>query len=107
LSLGILIGTALLFATLKFLPSTSMWGRLVLDAEVSGRATSSPDADSQAAVSTGVEGVVVSPLRPTGTIEIAGRRYEARSEVGELAAGARIRVVRRSDFGLIVEGIET
>lgn len=106
LSLGFLIGLAMLAVVLKFLPSTSMWGRLALSAEIGGSATLKPgEVRDTAAV--GDQGVVISPLRPTGMIEVAGRRFEARSEVGELDTGARVRVVRRADFVLIVEKLES
>jgi membrane-bound serine protease (ClpP class) len=103
LSLGFLFAVVLFAAVARFLPKTSIWSRLVLSTEVSGSA-GAPIEQGQV-VAPGAEGVVVSPLRPTGTVEIAGRRYEARSEVGELDAGARIRVVRRADFVLVVENL--
>lgn len=105
LSLGFLIGIALFAAVMKFLPSTSVWNRLVLSAEISGSSAPAQDQKHEFVLA-GAQGVVLSPLRPTGTIEIAGKRYEARSEVGEIAAGATVRVVRRADFVLIVEGVE-
>jgi membrane-bound serine protease (ClpP class) len=48
-------------------------------------------------------GGVVARLFPGGQIEIDGRRYEARLELGTAVAGAKVVVVRVSDFGLIVE----
>ncbi len=106
LSLGFLIAVVLFAVALKFLPSTPMWGRLVLSAEVGGTATAAQQ-QAGAAIAPGDVGVVVSPLRPTGTVEIGGRRFEGRSEIGELAAGTRIRVVKRADFVLIVESLES
>lgn len=103
LSLGFIVGIALFAAVARYLPKTSMWSHLVLSAEVGDPATQA--SVEQDAVGLGAEGVVISTLRPTGTIEIAGRRYEARSEAGEVVAGARVRVVRKGDFVLIVENI--
>jgi membrane-bound serine protease (ClpP class) len=103
-SLGFLLSMALFAAALKFLPSTSLWGRFELAAEIRG-SSSEALMQERAAIAAGVEGVVVTPLRPTGTVEVAGRRFEARTEIGELDAGTRIRVVRRADFVLIVERI--
>jgi len=51
----------------------------------------------------GREGVAATTLFPSGQVEIDGRRYEARLEVGFAEAGTPIRVVRRTDFSLIVE----
>jgi len=105
ISLGFLITLALFAAVMKFLPSTSLWGSLALEAEIRETA-STPAAQERASVGVGDAGVVVSPLRPTGTVEVGGRRFEARSEIGELDAGTPIRVVRRGDFVLIVEKLD-
>jgi membrane-bound serine protease (ClpP class) len=51
----------------------------------------------------GAEGAAVTDLFPSGRVEIRGQRYEARLEVGFAPAGARVRVVRRTDFNLVVE----
>jgi membrane-bound serine protease (ClpP class) len=40
---------------------------------------------------------------PSGEIEIAGRRYEARLELGSVAAGTPVIVRGRSGFTLLVE----
>jgi membrane-bound serine protease (ClpP class) len=42
-------------------------------------------------------------LRPAGQVEVNGRRYEAKVEVGALDRGAAIVVTGCSDFALIVE----
>jgi len=47
-------------------------------------------------------GHTVTDLYPSGRIELAGQRYEARSEHGPIAHGAAVRVVAESDFGLVV-----
>jgi membrane-bound serine protease (ClpP class) len=104
LSLALLIGIGLFAIVVRFLPKTTAWNRLVLAAEIHGTATTPVDAagDTTAAI-----GVVVSPLHPTGTIDVGGRRLEARSELGEIAAGTRVRIVRRSDFVVIVEPVDS
>lgn len=53
----------------------------------------------------GSEGTAVSDLFPSGRVEIGGQRYEARSALGPIEHGSRIRVKARSDFGLIVEEV--
>jgi membrane-bound serine protease (ClpP class) len=104
LSLGVLIAMAMFFAVLKFLPKTSIWNRLVLSADIHASAGTAANAATQAG---GEIGTVVSPLRPTGTIDIGGQRFEARCELGEIAAGVQVRVVRRADFVLIVEPVKS
>lgn len=104
LSLGVLIALALFLALARFLPKTTLWNRMVLAADIHGTATGEVATDLPTLE--GTVGVVVSPLRPTGTIELEGQRYEARSEVGEIGVGTRVRVVRRADFVLIVEPMQ-
>lgn len=55
----------------------------------------------------GAEGIAVSDLFPSGRVEIDGRRYEARSALGPIARGRRIRVTGRRDFSLTVEELST
>jgi membrane-bound serine protease (ClpP class) len=51
----------------------------------------------------GSQGVVITPLRPGGEVEIEGRRYQAQLDLGSAAAGTRVVVTGRTDFGLKVE----
>ena len=55
----------------------------------------------------GQEGQCVSELFPSGEVDIGGRRYDARSRLSKIEKGARIRVVEISDFGLVVEKINS
>ena len=48
---------------------------------------------------------MVTGLFPGGQIEIDGRRYEAKLEVGSAPVGAVVVVTRASDFNLVVEVI--
>ncbi len=51
----------------------------------------------------GREGVAVTALSPSGQVLVDGQRFEARLAVGALDPGARLRVVERGDFALLVE----
>ena len=51
----------------------------------------------------GQRGLAVTALRPSGQVEVGGRRYEAKVEVGGLDPGDAIVVRGRTDFGLVVE----
>lgn len=55
----------------------------------------------------GGEGTAVSDLFPSGRVEIDGQRYEARSVLGPIENGSRIRVKSHNDFSLIVEEVES
>ena len=89
------------------MPRGWVWDRLVLNAAVA--ATAQPEGGSGHVTKDviGSYGVAVTELRPSGEVEIAGKRYEAAVEIGDIAAGASVVVRRRGDFGLIVEKAET
>ena len=42
-------------------------------------------------------------LRPSGQVEIDGRRFEATVEIGAVDAGDAVVVLGRTDFALIVK----
>ncbi len=106
LGLGIAIAIALGLALARFIPRGWFFSRLAVAEAVSGSAQMSGAAPEAGAMLPGLVGrtaVAATGLYPSGQIEIDGRRYEARLEVGSAAAGTRVIVRRRTDFGLIVE----
>lgn len=105
---GVTVAVLGFLALLRFLPEGGPWSRLVLETAVGGE----PDAvrpliagadkiNAQAII--GKTGVAMTPLFPSGQVELAGRRYEARLAMGFADAGAKVVVTGRSEFGLIVE----
>ena len=101
---GVALVLALLFA--KFIPKGWFFSRLALSGEAGSTsqvAGLSPEAAAQTTSLVGARGVVATGLFPGGQIEIEGRRYEARLELGTAIAGTPMVVMRVSDFGLIVE----
>lgn len=106
LALALVLGVVLA----RFLPKGWLWDRMVLQAavgtaaQVAGKA---PDLAANTAGLIGQQGVVVTPLRPGGEVEIDGRRYQAQLELGTAAAGTPVVVIGRTDFGLKVERIST
>ena len=97
-------------ATSKILPRTSLWGRMVLSETVGGstKVLNSDNPVSGAMEATlGQEGQCVSELFPSGEVDIGGRRYDARSRLSKIEKGEKIRVVEISDFGLVVEKINS
>jgi membrane-bound serine protease (ClpP class) len=68
------------------------------------RALNRGGADQPAAASlVGQTGVAVTALFPSGQVEISGKRYEAKLEVGFADRGTPVRVTQVSGFSLIVE----
>ncbi|MFA6289310.1 MAG: NfeD family protein [Opitutaceae bacterium] len=100
--LALLIAGGLVALLVRFLPHTLVWNRLAVGGAVAGAGVTPAVTDELASL-VGREGVAATTLFPSGQVEIDGRRYEARLEVGFAEAGTPIRVVRRTDFSLIVE----
>ncbi len=106
--LGVAVVLGLLLA--RFLPRGWIWDRMVLATSVSGAAQmagSAPDVVASAPSLIGARGVAVTGLYPSGQVEVDGHRYEARLAVGSVERGAAVVVRSRSEFGLIVETIES
>ncbi len=100
LGLGLAAGLGLLL--LRFMPKGWFWDRLVLNEAVTSDAQMFEPGLGKADGVVGARGVAATALMPSGQVEIDGRRYEAKVEIGSLAAGEAIVVVERTDFGLIV-----
>jgi membrane-bound serine protease (ClpP class) len=105
LGLGILLAIGAAVVAARFLPRGWVWDKLVMQSAIGGMAqvTGSDLPAPAAAAIVGREGVAATALRPGGQIEIDGRRYEARVEIGAVERGRPIVVRAYSDFGLIVE----
>lgn len=106
---GVVLAVAVFLAILKFLPKGGPWGRLVLETAVGGepgpiRALHSPaDESLPIAALIGRSGVAATALFPSGQIEIGGRRYEAKLDMGYAEPGTPVRVTGTSEFALTVE----
>ncbi len=108
LGIGLVIAVGLGIGLARFLPRGWVWDKLVVQSTVGGAAQISGGGltePNEAAALVGHEGVTVTALRPSGQVEIDGRRFEARVEVGAIARGRPIVVRGYKDFGLIVEEI--
>ncbi|HEY0944941.1 MAG TPA: NfeD family protein [Opitutaceae bacterium] len=106
LALGILIAMALILLVVRFLPRGWFWDRMILTAAVHERAQSGGAAPAAAAANgslIGLRGVAVTALFPSGQVEIAGRRFEAKLAVGFADPGTPVVVTGQNEFSLIVE----
>jgi membrane-bound serine protease (ClpP class) len=110
LGLGLVLAVALGAALLRFLPKGWIWDKMVVGSTVGGAAQIAgvgPDAAQEMANIIGAHGTAVTALRPSGQVEIGGRRYEAKVEVGAVDPGEAITVRGRTDFALVVERTQT
>ncbi len=108
LSLGLVLGGVMAAALLRFLPKGWTWDRFIVHATIGGSAqtaSAGPGAGPALDALVGSRGRAATALRPGGQVEIDGRRFEAAVAVGAVDAGAAVVVVRRTDFGLVVEEV--
>jgi membrane-bound ClpP family serine protease len=101
--LAFAIGAVLLGVTLYveyvLLPKTAFGKKFFLHAASHG--TSQAPLNDASTLS-GREAVALTPLMPTGQVEIDGRRYEALSLDGHVDKGARLKVTGQQNFSLTV-----
>lgn len=104
LSLSLLF-TALLTALLfKLIPRTRTFSKIVLSSD--GQLYKSPtdhDRPEQIVDLIGMQGVSLSTLRPAGTVDLQGERYDAVSNGGFIESGKKITVVKIDGARLIVK----
>lgn len=102
LTFGILGAIGLFAIFLRFMPKGGLWGGMVLDAAVGGETTAASIARDNSSL-IGATGHAVTALFPSGEIEINGKRYDARLNIGTLPVGTPIKVVSVGEFELRVE----
>lgn len=106
LGLGLVLAVVLGAALIRYLPRGWVWDKLVVGSAIGGAAQVAGLSPQEAAAVTsliGQRGIAKTVLRPSGQVEIDGRRYEATVEVGVINAGDEVIVRSRNDFALIVE----
>lgn len=109
LLLGLVLAMAGALLIWKFLPRGWFFDRVALTGGAGGPAQfagAAPEIGRDEGL-IGRVGVAATALMPSGQVDIEGRRYEARSELGPIEAGVRVRVTGRRDFNLIVEADES
>lgn len=93
-----LAATLVLFiALLRFFPRSKAWRHLVLETTLEDAADAAgPRAaqeGGQGELMPGKVGKALTPLRPSGSIEVEGQRFDAVTEGGYIAAGEAVRIV--------------
>lgn len=106
LGLGVLVAIALALMLARFIPKGWFFTQLAVGSPISGSAQVAgvaPEIGTTSSQLVGRHGFAATGLYPGGQIEVDGRRYEARLEVGSAPPGTRIVVRRKTDFGFIVD----
>ncbi|MDP3071148.1 MAG: NfeD family protein [Opitutaceae bacterium] len=88
----------MLYVELVWLPRSRLGRSLVVQSAVDG--VSQPPVAADSVV--GSAATALTPLAPSGFVEIAGRRYEAFCRSGHAAAGTALTVVGLDNFRVIV-----
>ncbi len=98
-AIGAVLLTVALYIEYWVLPKTRIGKKFFLHAAVDGT-SQAPLAQSSAL--SGREAMALTPLMPSGQIEIDGQRYEALSLDGHVAVGTRLKVTGQQNFSLTV-----
>jgi membrane-bound serine protease (ClpP class) len=108
--LGMALALVLGVVLLRYLPKGWVWDKMIVRTAVAGAAQAAGTAPTALAgldALLGRRGVAVTMLRPSGQVEIDGRRFEAKVEVGGIDTGEAVVVAGRTAFGLVVEKEKT
>lgn len=100
----VLAPTVLSFAV-KVFPKTPFGKKLILQA-APNESRSAAGSAAESGVKPGDEGVALSPLRPSGIAEFAGRRVDVVTEGAMVSRGARLRVTNLSGNRVVVEAVD-
>lgn len=92
LAVTLVLLVLLMFSLGRYLPQTERFGQLVLQPDLSS-ATGYTSADTDATL-LGQRGTALTPLRPSGAVEIDGRRLDVVTAGDFIDAGAHVEVVR-------------
>jgi len=97
-----LVGSiVLLLVSVRFLPTRKWWQRLILSTKQE-RSTGYLASDGKGETYLGQEGVALTPLRPSGTAEIAGEPVDVVADQGYLARGTKVKVVKVEGRRIVV-----
>lgn len=104
LILGLGGAIAIFALLLRFMPRGGLWGGMVLESAIGGETTLSSTARREPSL-IGATGHAITALFPSGQIEIAGTRYDARINLGTVPPGTPVKVISVGEFELKVETI--
>lgn len=102
LTMGIAGAILCFILLLRFMPRGGLWGHMVLDSAIGGESTFSSEARNEPSL-IGAVGHAITALFPSGEIEINGKRYDARLNLGTVPPGTQVKVVSVGEFELKVE----
>jgi membrane-bound serine protease (ClpP class) len=87
------------FSLIRFLPKVPMFGRLVLQTELSG---SAPSQAAGTPALAGRRGHALTPLRPSGKVDIDGTIFDVVADGEFVALGEPVEVIRIEGIRIVV-----
>jgi len=103
LSISLVIAIIVFLLIVKFLPSSKLWGKMVLGESENSQAGFNSSYDYSSYL--GREGVVVSLLRPAGIMRIDGVQIDVVSEGQYLEPGTTVKVVSVNGSRIVVRPV--
>lgn len=106
--IGIVTTGVAMYYLSRHLGTLPIVGRLILQsrsAEGDAIATVAPTTTQRDGVAVGDEGTTITPLRPSGKVELASSVIDVVADSGFIDAGVRVRVVSLDDFRVVVEAV--
>ncbi len=100
---GMLVAAGI-YAVFRYLPGSSRLRGVFLKAATTREAGYIAGATHTELV--GAEGVAITDLRPAGTIRVGDERLDVVSDVGFVAKGSRVRVIRSEAYRHVIEPLE-
>ncbi len=89
----LVLGPALFFFALQLMPSTKVGRRIMFGESEEDRPVLPPDTHTEFEALIGMEGVVLTDLRPVGVIRVKDQRLDALAEVSYVKAGQTVKIV--------------
>ena len=100
---ALVLAGATLYLEFVLLPKSRLAKTFSMTATVAGK--SQPAIANRDVI--GKHAIAVTPLNPSGVVELDGRRYEAFARSGHVAAGGQLEIVGLDNFRLIVSKAST
>lgn len=102
--IGLIIGVALSFLFLKFLPKRNMWSKIALRDRLTKEAGYSSLSEEYAQL-VGKKGITKTDLRPVGTVLIEGKEYSVVSNAEWIHRGTGVEVTEVDGTKILVKKI--
>lgn len=93
------IGAAALFLEFRYLPRTKFGQRAFLHSQVTG-VSAAVGKEARSLIGESAEALTM--LSPSGYVSVAGQRYEAFCQSGQVPAGSDLEIIDADNFRLIV-----